>query len=135
MQRRNPEGLFAVHHKILVSHQVLLMQFRPRQDQFRLLLWQVSLFDLASVDVNHSFVFPIVNMKMGRRMFAGSVIHPDDETVEHRYGWHDLVLACLRPTFNVKPGPPPVAAPSLRSGAATGGRAEALVGRLFGPSS
>jgi len=29
---------------------------------------------------------------------------------------------------NVKPGLPPVAAPSLRSGAATGGRAEALLG-------
>jgi hypothetical protein len=29
---------------------------------------------------------------------------------------------------NVKPGPPPVAAPERSDGAATGGRAEALVG-------
>jgi hypothetical protein len=33
---------------------------------------------------------------------------------------------------NVKPGPPPVAVPERSNGAATGGRAEALVGRFIG---
>jgi hypothetical protein len=33
---------------------------------------------------------------------------------------------------NVKPGPPPVAVPERSDGAATGGRAEALVGRFVG---
>jgi len=32
---------------------------------------------------------------------------------------------------NAKPGPPPVAAPERSNGTATGGRAEALVGRFF----
>jgi hypothetical protein len=34
-------------------------------------------------------------------------------------------------TPNVKPGPPPIAAPERSDGAAMGGRAEALVGRLL----
>jgi len=37
---------------------------------------------------------------------------------------------CALTEANVKPGPPPVAAPERSDGAATGGRAEALVGRF-----
>jgi hypothetical protein len=56
--------------------------------------------------------------------------HPDKNTVKHRDCGHLVTSAILSP--NAKPGPPPVAAPERSDGAATGGRAEALVGRLVG---
>jgi hypothetical protein len=53
-----------------------------------------------------------------------------------RYGWltqdnpSDSWRVLSSP--NVKPGPPPVAVPERNDGAATGGRAEAIVGRFIG---
>lgn len=57
MKRLNLEWLFSIHYQPPVSHQLLLMQFSPCQNKFRLLSRKIPFKHFARTNVHCGFVF------------------------------------------------------------------------------
>jgi hypothetical protein len=128
LQRFNVVEVLSVPH----FEQLLLVCFGPFSDELPAPLGNPTFHYVQILQLHHRQMLAILDVDVPRWMLLVYEEHPDDNSVETANLRHGAVVSSALSSPNVKPGPPPVSAPERSDGPATGGRAEALVGRLFG---